>query len=91
MLPAIVSRRSPGARFRGTTASTLPAAEAVVPRSRSTIEGNNPFLPMSWFSLLQMDVEVEKPETSEDPTQSFEIHNIVWKRTQILAVIIYII
>ena len=25
-------------------------------------------------SLLQIDVEVEKPETSENPTQSFEIH-----------------
>ena len=41
------------------------------------------------FSLLQIDVEVEDPETSEIPTQPFEIHIIVWRRTQILAVIIY--
>ena len=50
-----------------------------------------PFSSMSWFSLLQIDVEVEEPETSENPTQSFEIHNIVWRRTQLWAVIIYII
>ena len=43
------------------------------------------------FSLLQIDVEVEEPETSENPTQLFEIHNIVWRCTQLLAVIIYII
>ena len=36
---------------------------------------------MSRFSLLQIDVEVEEPETSENPTQSFEIHNIVWRHT----------
>ena len=29
---------------------------------------------MSRFSLLQIDVEVEEPETSENPTQLFEIH-----------------
>ena len=27
-------------------------------------------------SVLQIDVEVEEPETSENPTQSFEIHYI---------------
>ena len=43
------------------------------------------------FSLLQIDVEVEEPETSENPTQSFEIYNIIWRRTQLLVVIIYII
>jgi hypothetical protein len=43
---------------------------------------------MSWFSLLQIDVDVEEPETSENPTQSFEIYNIVWRLS---AVIIYII
>ena len=42
---------------------------------------------MSRFSLLQIDVEVEVPETSENPTQSFDIHNIVWRRIQLLAVI----
>ena len=42
-------------------------------------------------SLLQIDVEVEELETSENPTQSFVIHNIVWRRTQLLAVIICII
>ena len=43
------------------------------------------------FSLLQIDVKVEEPETSENPTKSFVIHNIVWRRTQLLAVIICII
>ena len=43
------------------------------------------------FSLLQIDVEVEEPETSENPTQSFEIHNIIRRHTQLLAVIIYIL
>ncbi|CAL8310356.1 unnamed protein product [Boreogadus saida] len=38
------------------------------------------------FSLLQIDVEVEEPETSENPTKSFVIHNIVWRRTQLIAV-----
>ena len=38
---------------------------------------------MSWFSLLQIDVDVEEPETSENPTKSFVIHNIVWRRTQL--------
>ena len=33
------------------------------------------------FSLIQIDVEVEEPE----------IHNIVWKRTQLFSMIIYII
>ena len=42
------------------------------------------------FSLLQIDVEVEEPETSENPRQSFAIHNIVWRLTQLLSVI-YII
>ena len=41
--------------------------------------------------LLQIDVEVEEPETSENPTKSFVIHYIVWTRTQLLAVIICII
>ena len=40
---------------------------------------------MSWFSLLQIDVDVEEPETSENPTQSFEIYNIVWWPKQLLA------
>ena len=31
--------------------------------------------------LLQIDVEVEEPETSENPTLSFVIHNIIWRRT----------
>ena len=43
---------------------------------------------MSWFSLLRIEVDVEEPETSENPTQSFEIHNIVWRHTELLAVII---
>ena len=43
------------------------------------------------FSLLQIDVKLEEPETSQNPTKSFVIHNIVWRRTQLLAVIICII
>ena len=34
------------------------------------------------FSRLQVDVKVEEPETSQNPTKSFVIHNIVWRRTQ---------
>ena len=40
------------------------------------------------FSLLKIDVKVEEQETSENPTKSFLIHNIIWRRTQLLAVII---
>jgi hypothetical protein len=78
----------------------LPAAEAPAVRQRAaglqgeTIAVNNrgqQSLSMSRFSLLQIDVEVEEPEASENPTQSFEIHNIVWRSTQLSAVIIYII
>ena len=64
-----------------------PAGDNCGQQSRATI----PFSSMSWFSLLQIDVDVEEPETSENPTQSFEIDNIVWRCTQLLAVIIYII
>ena len=42
------------------------------------------------FSRLQVDVKVEEPETSQNPTKSFVIHKIVWRRTQLLAVIICI-
>ena len=40
------------------------------------------------FSRLQVDVKVEEPETSQNPTKSFVIHYIVWRRTQLLAVIL---
>ena len=40
-------------------------------------------------SVLQIDVEVEEPETSENLTQSFEIHYIFWRHTRLLAVKIY--
>ena len=74
---------------------SLPAARlgaACCPGSgRRPTRSALPFSSMSRFSLLQIDVEVEEPETSENPTQSLEVHNIVWSRTQILAVIIYII
>ena len=50
----------------------------------------NPFSSMSRFSLLQIDEEVEEPEKSENPTQSFKIHNIVWGRTQLLAIYRYV-
>ena len=39
---------------------------------------------------LQLQIDVEGPETSENPTQSF-IHNIIQRRIQVLAVILYII
>ena len=57
-----------------------PAVEAPLPRQRAA--GN------AWVGLLQIDGEVEEPETSENLTQSFEIHNIVCRRIQLLAVII---
>ena len=76
----------PASRCRGTTASALQEVE-VPKRCPATI----PFSSMSRFSLLQIDVDVEEPETSENPTRSFEIHNIVWRLIQLLAVIIYII
>ena len=43
------------------------------------------------FSLLQIDAKVEEPATSQNPTKSFVIHNIIWRRTQLLAVIICMI
>ena len=43
------------------------------------------------FSLLQIDVKVEEPEMTQNPTKSFVIHNIVGRRTLLLAVIICII
>ena len=47
-----------------------------------TIPGNNPFLlHVSVQSGLQVDVEVEEPEASENPTQSFDIHNINRRHT----------
>ena len=46
---------------------------------------------MSLFSLLQIDVDVEEPETLENPTQSFEIHYTFWRRKQRLALIIYML
>ena len=79
----------------GGGALALTAAEAVVPQQRGSggrqPRSTIPFSSMSWFSLLQIDVDVEEPEMSENPTRSFEIHNIVWRLTQLLAVIIYII
>ena len=58
---------------------------------RETIPGNNPsLLHFAVQSVIKIDVEVE-PETSENPTQSFENHNIIWRCTQLLALIIYIL
>ncbi|CAL8348826.1 unnamed protein product [Boreogadus saida] len=56
---------------RGTTASALQEAQGPK-RCPATI----PFSSMSRFSLLQLDVDVEEPGTSENPTRSFKIHNI---------------
>ena len=44
---------------------------------------------MLWFSLLQIDVDVEELERLENPKRP--IHNIVWRLTQLLAVIISMI
>ena len=90
-----MSPASPAFCCQGTTASALQEAvepkrlrwETTVVNKRATI----PYSSMSWFSLLQIDVDVEEPETSENPTRSFEIHNIVWRRTHLWAVIMYII
>ena len=82
----------------------LPAArccEAPPPRSTTALQraagseqpaagSEQPAAGSAQFSLLQIDVEVEEPETLENPKQSFVIHNIVWRRTQLLAVIICI-
>ena len=86
MLPAIVSHLSPSSCWGGTTTSAAGSALGTTAScSRQLAAGS------MRFSLLQIDVEVEEPETSENPTQSFEIYNIVWRRTQLLVVIIYII
>ena len=58
----------------------------------ATTAGNNPFL--LYFadqSVLNIDMEVEEPEASENPTQSFEIHNDIRRHKQLLTLIIYII
>ena len=54
--------------------SPLPASEA--PGAARLRRETIPFSPMSRFSLLPIVVELEEQETSESPTQSFEIHNI---------------
>ncbi|CAL8395519.1 unnamed protein product [Boreogadus saida] len=59
----IVSSLSPASRCRGTTASALQEAQGPK-RCPATI----PFSSMSRFSLLQIDVDVEEPGTSENPT-----------------------
>ena len=57
-----------------------------------TTPGNNPFLlHFAVQSVLNIDMEVEEPEASENPTQLFEIHNIIRRHKQLLTVIIYII
>ncbi|CAL8303496.1 unnamed protein product [Boreogadus saida] len=69
-----------GSTLRKDTSGTpLPAAEAVVPRQRAAglRRETIPFSSTSRFSLLQIDVEVEEPETSENKRQtpqSFEAH-----------------
>jgi hypothetical protein len=42
------------------------------------------FSSMSWFSILLIDVDVQASETSENPMQSFEIHNVL-RSIQLLA------
>ena len=59
---------------------------------RRTILGNNPFLlHFVVQSVINIDVEVEEPGASENPTQSFEIHNIIQRCKQLLTMIIYYI
>ena len=63
---------------------------------RESTNGHNPFLlhvaaqSVAYFRV-QIDMEVEEPETTENPAQSFEINNIIRRRTQLLAGIIYYI
>ena len=56
-------------------------------------QGDNPgqqfLLHVEVQSVLQIDVEVEEPEMLENLTQSFEIHYIFRRCTQLLAVILY--
>ena len=51
----------------------LPTSEAVLPWQRGSggrqSGATTPFSSMSLISLLQIDVELEEPETSENPTQ----------------------
>ena len=73
---------------KGIVASRLGSWQWAAGLRRATI----PFSSISRFSLLQIDVEVEEPETLANPTQSLEIHNFIRKRTRKLwAVIIYIL
>ena len=53
----------------GVAPCPLPAAEAVVPQQRAVglRRATIPFSSMSQFSLLQIDVDVEEPETSGEP------------------------
>ncbi|CAL8378930.1 unnamed protein product [Boreogadus saida] len=57
----------------------LPAAGSheAPPPPRTTARQRAAVSRQQAFSLLQIDVEVEEPETSENPTKSFVIHNIV--------------
>ena len=44
--------------------------------SGETNPGQQFLLHVEVQSIFQIDVEVEEPETSENPTQSFEIHSV---------------
>ena len=81
LFPAIVSRRSLAAE--GPLPGHRAALRAPPPPAAGSAEAVVPFSSMSQFSLLQIDVDVEEPETSENPTRPFEIHNIVWRLTQL--------
>ena len=52
------------------------AGKCYLPFSAFTMQSTIPFSSLSWFSLLHIDEDVEEPGTSENPTRSFEIHNI---------------
>jgi hypothetical protein len=87
---------------RGTTTSAVGSAEVSPPRGVGASQrgsgalagdncGQQSLSPPCHGSVYFRLMWKWKNQTSENPTQSFEIHNIVWRCTQLLAMIIYII
>ena len=75
-------------RCQGTAAGSGQRGSGGRPRQQS--RAIIPFSSMWRFSLyFRLMWKCEEPETSENPTQSFKIHYIFWRHTQLLAVIIY--
>ena len=86
-LPRVVSCRSQRAAVQQGSGGGQRGSGGGQPGSggrQPPIMGNNPFLlHFAVQSVLNIDVEV--PEASENPTQSFEIHNIIRRRKQLLT------